>query len=135
MNERELASYFEARRGDTSTWSATPIKATVRRGDSVVFSLRLRPEELEALRTIAEQFDITVSDLIRSSVADMLVEDSGSRTIRTSTLPPATIAVRDGGSSSYTVRGSRGSGESAPNSIPSVDFVIRERSTSSRAAA
>lgn len=67
MNEEELARWFDSRRGDTSNWSATPVKATVRRGGTVVFSLRFSPEELELLRQRAEQAGTTISELIRSA--------------------------------------------------------------------
>ena len=65
MNERELADYLDARRGDVSTWSTRPVGANVRKGRQVVFSLRLPAQELEDLRLQAEQDGVTVSDLIR----------------------------------------------------------------------
>jgi hypothetical protein len=67
MNDDELAQWFENRRGDTSLWSDAPVKATVRRGGTVVFSLRFSPQELELLRQRAEQAGSTISDLIRSA--------------------------------------------------------------------
>lgn len=67
MNEEELAQWFENRRGDTSLWSDAPVKATVRRGGSVVFSLRFTPKELELLRERAQQAGTTISELIRSA--------------------------------------------------------------------
>ena len=66
MREQELVEYFERRRGDTSTWGK-PVKAAVSKGGSVVFSLRLAPEELEHLRQIADEQGRSVSDLIRSA--------------------------------------------------------------------
>ncbi len=65
MNEKELAEYYEKRRGDTSLWSEKPTKANVRRGGSVVFSIRLKPQELQLLRRRAEEEGRTISELIR----------------------------------------------------------------------
>ncbi len=77
MREQELVEYFERRKGDTSTWGK-PVKATVSKGGSVVFSLRLAPEELEHLRQVADEQGRSVSDLIRSSALTAAVEpDSG----------------------------------------------------------
>ena len=65
MNERELAEFYEERRGDMSLWADKPSKANVRRGGTVVFSLRFGRQELELLRKRAEAESITVSELIR----------------------------------------------------------------------
>lgn len=70
MNEKELAQWFERRRGDTSLWSETPAKADVRRGGTTVFSVRFSPEELDALRERAEQWGTTISGLIRSAALE-----------------------------------------------------------------
>ena len=67
MKEEELARWFETRRGDTSLWSDAPVKATVRRGGSVVFSVRFSPGELELLRQRAKQAGTTISELVRSA--------------------------------------------------------------------
>lgn len=134
MNESELANYFEARRGDTSAWSSNPIKATVRRGNSVVFSLRLRPDELDALRTIAETYEISVSDLIRSSMADLLSESGSSCTIRARSLSLNAITVQSPTAPADESRGSSGAGRSVLDSTPRTDFVIVGRTSSSLAA-
>jgi hypothetical protein len=65
MNEKEAAKFYEERRGDTSLWAETPSKANIRRGGSVVFSLRFSRQELELLRQRAEVEGATVSELIR----------------------------------------------------------------------
>lgn len=70
MNEKELAEWFERRRGDTSLWSETPAKADVRRGGSTVFSLRFSPEELALFRRRAEEWGTTISHLIRSAALE-----------------------------------------------------------------
>jgi len=70
MNEDELAEFFERRRGDTSLWSEKPVKANVRRGGSVVFSVRFSPEELLLLRDRAQEAGTTISRLIRSAALE-----------------------------------------------------------------
>ena len=76
MNEKELAEWFERRRGDTSLWSETPAKADVRRGGSTVFSLRFSPEELALLRRRAEEWSTTISHLIRSAALEAVSSPS-----------------------------------------------------------
>jgi hypothetical protein len=65
MREQELAEYYEKRKGDTSLWADKPTKANVRRGGSVVFSIRLSRQELAQLRERAEKEGKTVSEVIR----------------------------------------------------------------------
>lgn len=74
MNEKELAQYFEQRKGDTSAWSQ-PIRASVRQGGSTVFSLRLAPEELEAIRQRAEAYGVSVSEFVRAAALSALASD------------------------------------------------------------
>jgi hypothetical protein len=63
LDEEALARYFEERAGDLSIWEEKPIKIRSRRGGpSVVFSVRLTPQELEVIRLAA---DGNVSDFIR----------------------------------------------------------------------
>jgi len=71
-NERELAKYFEQRKGDASTWPKDATKAQVANEKNVVFSLRLPAEELETLRLLASWRKTSVSDLIRSAIADCI---------------------------------------------------------------
>jgi hypothetical protein len=68
LNEEDLARYFEERRGDISQWEPTPKKIRRRRGGpSTIFSLRLAPEELQELHTVALTRGMNLSDFIRSA--------------------------------------------------------------------
>ncbi|MFQ5879556.1 MAG: DUF6290 family protein [Dehalococcoidia bacterium] len=83
--EKELAQLFEERRGDMSLWAEKPTRAKVRKGGSVVFSIRFTPDELEMLRRRADVQGITVSELIRQAVLESMAE------------PPQTILLRGAG--------------------------------------
>ena len=66
LKEEDLARFFEERRGDISQWEPNPAKIRRRRGGpSTIFSLRLAPEELQELRTVAERRGLSLSELIR----------------------------------------------------------------------
>ena len=65
MNEKELARFYEHRRDDASLWEEKPSKANVRHSGSVVFSLRISPDELTLLRETAESRGMNVSELVR----------------------------------------------------------------------
>lgn len=65
MEEKELARFHESRRDDMSLWAEKPSKANVRRGGTVIFSVRFDPEELVFLRQKAEETGMTVSELVR----------------------------------------------------------------------
>lgn len=67
-SDQELAEEIELHRDDTRGWDSGPNRATVRKGSSVVFSLRLSVEELEVLRDRAEAHQMTVSEVIREAV-------------------------------------------------------------------
>lgn len=69
MNEREMADYYERRKGDVSLWEDKPSKAKVRRG-TVVFCIRLAKEELELLQQRAQERGTTVSGFIRRAALD-----------------------------------------------------------------
>jgi hypothetical protein len=71
MNEEELAQFYEERRGDTTLWEKKPRRIRARRGGaSTVFTLRLAPEELEALFEAANRQDETLSDFIRKGALE-----------------------------------------------------------------
>ena len=120
MNDDELAQWFENRRGDTSLWSDAPVKATVRRGGTVVFSLRFAPEELELLRQRAEQAETTISELIRSAALRCAGVPSGvySLTIDREFAPQSP--------SVYDVTTSSASGTGAPVSVRQVREVSED---------
>lgn len=67
MEERELAKYFDERRGDVSLWADRPAKAQVRKGSTVVFSVRFAREDLELVQERAQAEGLTVSEFIRRS--------------------------------------------------------------------
>lgn len=97
MNEEELAQWFEKRRGDTSLWSDAPAKANVRRGGSVVFSVRFSPEELLLLRGRAEEWGTTISQLIRSASLQAIGRPSRVCTVTLDKIlepPPSAATVR-----------------------------------------
>ncbi|MBI2862492.1 MAG: ribbon-helix-helix protein, CopG family [Chloroflexi bacterium] len=70
-NEEVLAEYFEQRRGKTSFWAKRPSRAKVRKGGTVIFSMRLALEELELLRAQAAAQGVTVSELIRRALQSL----------------------------------------------------------------
>ena len=71
MTEEELARFYEERRGDTSLWEKKPRPMRVRRGGaSTVFTLRLAPEEMQALYEAAARQDETLSDFIRKGALE-----------------------------------------------------------------
>ena len=103
MNERELADYLDARRGDVSTWSTRPVRANVRKSRQVVFSLRLPADELEKLRLEAQQNAGTVSELIRWALLARTGYSPNAVTYslfvpceKTLNRPPITIEARQG---------------------------------------
>jgi len=63
-----LAKKYEPHRGDVSGWSAEAVPAKVTTSGTVLFSVRLPVEELEAMRRAAVSYGVTVSDLVRSAV-------------------------------------------------------------------
>jgi hypothetical protein len=67
-SDEQLAEEIEQHRGDTKGWDQGPDRAIVRKGSTVVFSLRLSAEELETLRDRAAARQMTVSDVIREAV-------------------------------------------------------------------
>jgi len=75
MDEKQLARFYESRRDDTSLWEEKPSKANVRRGGSVVFSIRLDPRELALLREKAQQRHTTVSQLVRRAAITEATKD------------------------------------------------------------
>jgi hypothetical protein len=75
MDEEQLARFYESRRDDTSLWEEKPSKANVRRGGSVVFSIRLDPHELALLREKAQQRHTTVSQLVRRAAITEATKD------------------------------------------------------------
>lgn len=73
MNEKELADFYEERRGDVSLWD-TSRRIRVRRGSpSTVFTLRLAPEEIEQLYRAAGAQGETMSEFIRRAAIDRAV--------------------------------------------------------------
>lgn len=76
MDDKELARFYENGRDDTSLWEERPSKANVRRGGTVVFSVRFDPGELTLLREKAEERGTTVSDLVRRAAIKEATEAS-----------------------------------------------------------
>lgn len=73
MSEKELARFYEERRGDVSLWDKSR-RIRVRRGSpSTVFTLRLAPEELEQLYRAAEIQGETMSEFVRKGAVDRAV--------------------------------------------------------------
>ena len=111
MNEDELAEFFERRRGDTSLWSEKPVKANVRRGGSVVFSVRFSPEELLLLRDRAREAGITISGLIRSAALEAALWPS---TVYTVTIENQLVALSPcGGLAVNSTFGRSGAGQAS----------------------
>jgi len=94
MNEEELARFYEERRGDMSIWSEKPTKAKVRRGGTVVFSLRFDRRELALLRERAEAQGTTLSEFIRRAVVREATAGAPV-TVTMLELSPQTGTVRD----------------------------------------
>ena len=96
MNENEQARFYDERRGDVSLWAAKPSKANVRRGGTVVFSLRFDRQELAFLRDKADAEGTTVSDLIRRAAMKEALGE---------TLPIVEIVgpIPGGGESTFTL--------------------------------
>ena len=70
--DRHSAESYESLRGDLSAWATEPAQARVAPAGTVVFSVRLGAEELEAVRGAAARNGTTVSDFIRSAVTTVL---------------------------------------------------------------
>lgn len=64
----QSAEFYDSRRGDLSLWSSEPTAAKVTGNASVVYSIRLAIDELEAIRQAAGRAGRTVSDFIRTIV-------------------------------------------------------------------
>lgn len=82
MDEEELASFYEAHKGDVSLWRREPLKIRSRRGKgpTTSFAVRLAPAELEELQAAAAQDGVTLSEFIRrSSLAAARTEASSRR--------------------------------------------------------
>jgi hypothetical protein len=71
-NERELAAELKAHRGDPGEWSETPVPAEIRAQRAVVTSVRLPVSEFLAIQKAAKAGGQTVSEFIRSAVAQRL---------------------------------------------------------------
>ncbi len=68
-SEKNLARHFEMHKDDGEEWEETPEVAEVGpRGDSVVLSVRMRPEEVDQLREAAHALGVRVSDLVRDAL-------------------------------------------------------------------
>ena len=63
-DERERAEYYEAHQGDPGEWGE-PEPAKPRRRLASMFSVRLAPDELEAVRNAAERRGLSVSAFLR----------------------------------------------------------------------
>ena len=68
-NEEALAAYYQARKGDVSTWAKQPRTLRRKRGDgpTTTFAIRLTPEELSELQTAAEAKGVNLSEFIRAT--------------------------------------------------------------------
>jgi len=68
-SEKNLARHFEMHKDDAEEWEETPEVAKVGpRGDSVVLSVRMRPEEVDDLREAANALGVRISDLVRDAL-------------------------------------------------------------------
>lgn len=67
-SQKSLADEIQKRKGDTSGWSNGPASVAFRKGDGVVFSLRLSADELEEIRDRARARGMSVSELIRRAL-------------------------------------------------------------------
>jgi len=68
-SEKDLARHFEMHKDDAEEWEETPEVAEVGpRGDSVVLSVRMRPEEVDQLREAAHALGGRVSDVVRDAL-------------------------------------------------------------------
>jgi hypothetical protein len=71
-----LADYHDRHRGDVSLWEKTPVPVVVERGDGLaVFSLRMAPAELDAIKRAADRHEVTVSAYVRSALQRALYAD------------------------------------------------------------
>jgi hypothetical protein len=87
-SEKSLADEIQKRKGDTSGWSKGPANVALRKGDGVVFSLRLSADELEEIRDRARAGRISVSELIRRALFPAPIMMHG----RSLTLPDLLVA-------------------------------------------
>ena len=68
-SEKHLARHFEMHKDDAEEWEETPEVAEVgRRSDSVVLSVRMRPEEVDDLREAAHALGVRISDVVRDAL-------------------------------------------------------------------
>ena len=93
MQERDLAKYYDERRGDLSLWSEKPAKAKVRRSGGVVFSLRFSKDELELLQARADAEGIPVSQFIRRSALEAATRGASTATMTRMVRTPDFFAV------------------------------------------
>lgn len=73
-NQEDLAEYFQLHRDDDSEWEERPEPAVRKPGNTIVYSIRLRPSELAQFKRVAASRGISISELIRSSVTEHLRE-------------------------------------------------------------
>jgi hypothetical protein len=67
--EEELREYYQARKGDVSTWAKKPRTMRRKRGDgpSTTFAIRLTPQEIKELQSAAELHEVSLSEFIRAT--------------------------------------------------------------------
>lgn len=65
MAERDMARYFDERQGDLSLWADKPTPSKVRKGGTIIISLRISKGELELLQSRAQEEGLSLSGLIR----------------------------------------------------------------------
>jgi hypothetical protein len=70
MTEKEMASYFQEHRDDTSIWETESTPVESKKEPAVVFSVRFAPSELEGIRKRADGLGVTVASIIRSAVLE-----------------------------------------------------------------
>ncbi len=60
-----MARYFDERQGDLSLWADKPTPSKVRKGGTIIISLRISNGELELLQSRAQEEGLSLSGLIR----------------------------------------------------------------------
>ena len=68
-SEKDLARYLQTHKGDPEEWEETPEPAQrAPSGDSVVLSVRLKAEEVDRLKELADSLGVRVSELVREAL-------------------------------------------------------------------
>lgn len=96
MNEAERDAMIAAEIADSERTHGDPMDATAMRPNrSVVFTLRLNPDELKAITDVAEASDLPPSTLVRTWILERIKHSHPEKDLRSIVHDEVVAAVRE----------------------------------------